>query len=140
MRGRYPRFLEAHRSRAARAATALIVVIDADTRTVQNRQRQLDRACEEADNIQARQPHDAVAHIIPKRNIETWLTYLDGENVNEDDDYSGRRSFRRQESACHSLVDKLAEQCKNHEDPGDRPAALTTACEEFDRIRPILRN
>lgn len=148
VRDNYPRNLKAHRTRAAKVAVALIVIIDADTGTVQDRRRQLDSSCEEAGEVPTRNANDAVAYIIPKRSISTWLAYLNGENVNEDTDYAKTQpslrerhdySFRKQESDCGPLIRKLAEQCKKHEDPGDRPASLATACEEFEqRIKPVL--
>lgn len=86
VRENYPRQLEAWRNRSAHARTALIVVIDADTNTVANRQQQLRRSAQEA-GVAARGDDDAVVHLIPKRNVETWILCLTGETVNESGDY-----------------------------------------------------
>lgn len=59
-----------------------MVAIDADTRSVQERLRQLpdDRSAEEA-----------IAALIPKRHIEAWILCLNGEHVDENTDYHARQ-------------------------------------------------
>lgn len=86
VRENYPKQLEAWRDRAIRARTALIAVIDADTKTVAERQQQLRRSAQEA-GVVTRGDGDAVVHLIPKRNVETWVLCLTGVTVNEIDDY-----------------------------------------------------
>jgi hypothetical protein len=73
VRERYPTTVKAYRERSARARTALVVVIDADTCDADRRGRQL---------------REAITHFVPKRNIETWVLFLDGRSVDEDKDYS----------------------------------------------------
>src|SRR5262245_18375594 len=51
------------------ANTALIVAIDADTIEVEQRRRQLDAA---ASSLAG----EKIVHLIPKRNIETWILCL----------------------------------------------------------------
>jgi hypothetical protein len=63
--------------------TALIVVIDADTQEVSRRRIHLEEQLRSP-----REAHERIVHFIPKRNIETWIFCLDGEIVNEVDDYS----------------------------------------------------
>lgn len=69
------------------AQTALIVVIDADVGTVQDRLRQLDQALRESgkDPVDATTEH--IARLAPKRNIETWTLCLNGHAVDEETDY-----------------------------------------------------
>lgn len=86
VRKKYPDELKAWRNRAARARTALIAVIDADTGTIDARQQQLQRSAEDA-GVVIRSDGDAVVHLIPKRNVETWILSLTGATVNEIDDY-----------------------------------------------------
>jgi len=71
------------RRRAAKHKSALVVLIDADTDSVARRHRQLD-------DIAKREPGEAVAILVPKRNIETWLLLLCGQDVVEETDYKGR--------------------------------------------------
>ena len=86
VRERYAENVGAYRYRAARAETALIVVIDADNGDVNRRNTQLRNALDQA-NLQPRDNDERIAHLIPKRNIETWILCLTGTNVNELTDY-----------------------------------------------------
>ena len=129
VRNEYAKELKAFRKRSA--STVLIVMIDADNGTVQNRHNQLDSSAE-ADGLQARQDGEAILHAIPKWHIETWLAWMDGQDVNENDDYKGEYEFK-------SIIDRFASQCKNRSDLSNPPDSLTQACREFkERIRPEL--
>ncbi len=90
VRRRFAREVKAYRSRNRHAQTALIVVVDADMNTVQERLTQLDRALAEDD--QSAIDHDEqVVRLIPKRNVETWILCLNMENVDEVTDYKTSR-------------------------------------------------
>jgi hypothetical protein len=67
---------------------ALIVVIDADTEEVARRCNQLEEALGAARGAKER-----IVHLIPKRNIETWILCLDGETVDEGEDYRKARGI-----------------------------------------------
>jgi hypothetical protein len=86
VRMRYAKNVEAYRSRAARAETALVVVIDADTGPMSRRIEQLHEIITEA-GFYALRANEKIIHLIPKRNIETWILCLNGHNVNETDDH-----------------------------------------------------
>ena len=62
----------------------LVVVIDADDKTVDDRRRQLADALGEG---QLRRVDDPVCVLVPRRNIETWVHALLDHGVNEVDDY-----------------------------------------------------
>ncbi len=78
-----------YRSRPAK--TALIVVIDADAHTVQDRWKQLDGAIEEAGKQRVDVQHEQIARLVPKRNVETWILCLRGDEVDEISDYKTTR-------------------------------------------------
>lgn len=82
---------EVDRYRSRHAKTALIVVIDADTHTVQDRYRQLDRALEDGGKQRVDVEHEQIARLVPKRNVETWILCLNGHAVDEDADYKKTR-------------------------------------------------
>jgi hypothetical protein len=88
VRENYARTVHDCRHRSASAATALLVVIDADDHEPMRRQRQL-----AAELDVARTERERIAHLIPKRNIETWILCLDGVAVNEFEDYSRDRGI-----------------------------------------------
>jgi hypothetical protein len=88
------RFIEevvAYRGRQAKAETALIVVIDADTHTVQQRLNQLDQALKDG-HKQAIAESEQIARLVPKRNIETWILCLNEHTVDEEADYKQTRN------------------------------------------------
>jgi hypothetical protein len=90
VRKRFVKEVTAYRNRQAR--TALIVVIDADTGTVQDRLRQLDRALTDSGKSTVDTGTEQIARLVPKRNIETWvLCLLNIQAVDEETDYKGTR-------------------------------------------------
>lgn len=86
MRELYPMEVKAYRSKKNYLAISLVVVIDADKYTVADRLHQLDTALEE-DSQPRRQEEEQIAIFVPKRNIETWIYYLQGETVDEETAY-----------------------------------------------------
>ena len=83
----------------------LIVVIDADDGTIDKRHKDLEKACK-ARNILPRNNSDRnVLHIIPRRNIETWLAYLDGKNIDETTDYKQNCKKLCPENCARHLYD-----------------------------------
>lgn len=70
----------------ARRATVLIVVVDADAQTVDERVHELDVRLQ-ADGQQARQSDEPILLIIPRRNVETWMCFLYDNAVDEETDY-----------------------------------------------------
>lgn len=137
VRDSYPNQLRAYRSRSAR--TILVVVIDADASTVRAHHQELDEACRRAQPaVKRRQNGEAIVHVIPRWHLETWLAYLDGVKVSEDEQYKSPYAFKRRESACHPLVDKLATACRSHEELHGLPDSLVRACQEFECIRSLL--
>lgn len=107
VRERYLEQVKAFRRRAASAATALIVAIDADTRKVSDRIRQLQRALSEAQET-PRTDREAIVHLIPKRNVETWVLCLSGSLVDEETDYKGDDDVPRRITAAAANLFALA--------------------------------
>ncbi len=90
VRERYAAEVRACRLRAAR--TALVVAIDADTVPAERRTEQLRQALDDA-RQPVRADGEPIAHLIPKRNIETWILCLNGNDVDEETDYSGEHGI-----------------------------------------------
>jgi hypothetical protein len=133
VREKFPHELMAYRQRRQRAASALIAMIDADHRDVQDRINEFGEACNSM-AIAFRTDDEAVAIAVPKRNIETWIYYLRGRPVNEQDPYA--RLERERE--CKPAVDHLVELCHSTGLATDAPLALVAGCDEYNvRIRPI---
>jgi hypothetical protein len=90
VRQEFVKEVRVYRSRHAR--TALIVAIDADANTVQNRQRQLDDALNAAGENEVDAKTEDIARLVPRRNVESWILCLNGEAVEEETDYKNTRN------------------------------------------------
>lgn len=141
VRTRYPEELKAYRSRAVRARTVLIVVIDADSDSLEDHNRELDNSAR-GNGVEPRTPQENVVHLIPKRNIETWLAYLadpDSGGIDEEkSDYKQNYGFHRRESESHALIDRLFDACQNREDLQNFPPSLRSACREFRKVQSLI--
>lgn len=135
VRTQYPVEVKAYRQNRNRVSIGLVVLIDADTGTLQEYLDQLANVLKE-DSQPSRQPDEAIAIFIPKRNIETWIHYLQGETVDEETGYS---KFDKNEATCKPYVENLAEQCCTQNLPEDAPDSLQAACGELQRLLPLLR-
>ncbi len=139
VRENYPDNLKAFRTR--HASTTFIAVIDADTKSVLNRSNDFDQVAE-TNCIAKRSSAESVLHIIPKRNIETWLAYLSSlQPIDEGKNYKSECNFTNHESLCWPLVDRLIDACKNNQELPNCPESLGIACREFnDRLRNLLNS
>jgi hypothetical protein len=71
------------RARNAHATTGMFVLLDADSRSVQEHQRELDAALA-AENQSIIDPaSDPIARLIPKWSIETWILFLSSNGASE---------------------------------------------------------
>lgn len=133
VRQRFPLELKVYRRRRQQAASALMTIIDADLKTGQDRMAEFEYECTTRE-IPFRKNDEAVAIVIPKRNIETWIHYLNGYEVNDRDSYS--RLDRERD--CRPAVSQLVGLCRSTGLAPDAPPSLTAACEEYDRVRAML--
>lgn len=131
VRDTFTKELSVYRARHARSG--FVTIIDADTNSVADRMRQLEKACTGA-GMEFRRAEEAVAIFIPKRNIETWIHHLQGEMVDEETAY--QKLIRARD--CSKSVDVLVEQCKLTRLAASTPPSLSAACDEYhSRIRPL---
>lgn len=82
VRLKLPAYLRETRRAANRKFVAAMT--DADTRTVTDRRQQLDTECGNQDEAPM---DDAGVLLIPKRHIETWLTFFETGAADEQTDY-----------------------------------------------------
>lgn len=128
VRKEYPHQLQSIRQRHAN--TILIVATDADiseTTTIINK---LNNACTKSE-IEPATDIDNVVFVIPKRNIETWISFLNGNSVNEDSVY-GKLPY---ESECQPAVNTLHNMCKSGNTPDDFPESLIATCREYRKVK-----
>ncbi len=108
---------------------ALVVVIDADTYSIQHRLEQLNESLTN-DNQMPRQKAERISVFVPKRNIETWIIFGQGQSVDEEKPYPKLRK----ESDCSDAVRRLANEVCTKLLPDHAPSSLHHACEEIKRI------
>jgi hypothetical protein len=129
VRARYPIEVQAHRARSHDAHVALIVVVDADQTTVAARTLLLDEALHAAGHAR-REAAERIVVLIPKRNVETWVAYLTGVEVDEVSDYKPRPP-----EAFRNAAATLSAACAADRQHAPRPASLVVACAELQRLR-----
>lgn len=134
VRTQYPVEVKAYRQNKNRVLIGLVVLIDADMGTLHDRLSQLASILDE-DAQDKRRSHEAIAIFVPKRNIETWIHYLQGESVNEEDAYA---KFEKNEAVCKTYVENLADRCYSQDLPEDAPRSLQAACGELQRLLSLL--
>ncbi len=125
VRDNYPVYLDAIRRRNG----ILVVMIDGDNDSIEQRLKQLNDVCEQSD-ILPRKSSDNVAIFVPSRNIETWLAYLNGEDVNETDTYPRLRRERE----CQKHVNALEQMCVEGKLRTPTLASLEAACREYNNV------
>lgn len=124
---RYANAVRAQRHRAARVKTGLIVVIDGDNYGINGRTRQLAKLLEEA-RLDPRTASELIVHLIPQRNIETWILYLTGQKVDETENWkapSTAEMIPNAAAALHELVGAV---------PPDCLPSLRAGAEELKRL------
>lgn len=132
VRERFPKELSAYRSNRHRVAQGLIVILDGDAQGVAGRLGQLENVCQ-TQGIKPREKDEHVAIVVPTWNIETWLCYLSGTEVDE-----GNRNYPRLDRPrdCQQYVHRLHEMCQQGALRQPAPASLQIACEEYRTRMP----
>jgi hypothetical protein len=120
VRQQFPAEVQYYRAKANHQRVALIVVIDADLDTVARRQRQLDETLGDL----PRRPDERIALVVPRRNIETWMTVLlDPSTVDVDEGTDFSQRFRRRTAeACASAGPLFAAFLRRGPQSGDPPS------------------
>lgn len=106
----------------------LVAAVDADTETVNRRHQQLDDSLIR-DGQTKRQAAEKIAVLVPKRNVETWLYALTGNQANETCDYKNKVT----PSATKPAAQELSQRCPNTMLPAF-PPSLHRGCEELTRL------
>ncbi len=118
--------------RSRQAKTALIIMIDADTGSVGNRRKQLEKALR--DNGQAPVVDaDPIAQLVPRRNVETWILCLNETAVDEDTDYKTTR--KHWSSLIKSAAEALSQRTRTEDEiPSAYVDSLREGIRELRRI------
>lgn len=125
IREHYPAELHTLRTRASKNA-CLIVMVDGDRHTASQRRQQLEA-------LAPRQDTDVAPIIIPCRNIETWFAWLDGQDVDEQDNY---KSQYGKGTKAGKYGERMAQYCAAHDATKALPS-IRQACDELNRMPSI---
>jgi hypothetical protein len=130
----FVRELVACRTRNRRAKTSLVVIQDADLiETAKRIQAFTDRLV--AEQVPALADDEPIVLLIAKRNIETWIHALDGEDVDEIKKYSRLDGHERD---CDAAVAKLFEARKSNQDADNAwPPSLQRGYSELARLHSV---
>ncbi len=124
--------LHACRQRAKKAKTLLVVLIDADKHTVDERRAELNERLLWAD----REPileNDPLALLIPRRHIETWISALLGQIVNEAETYKTRTQPSK--AQIRNAAQTLFDWARENAHPGQSCVpSLATALPQWRKI------
>jgi hypothetical protein len=129
VRETYALELNTYRSKA-QENVCLVVMIDGDRMTLQQREQQLQVVAQRR-GIQSRSADERVALFVPCRNIETWFAWLDGVVVDDNSDYKAtyRKGIGRRNFAI-----KLSQRCMQDNGLDNAPISLQLACAEWARL------
>jgi len=118
--------------RKSRVAQVLVVHIDADQSTVQNRHHQLERELVKH-GLDARGPDEPIAIVVPRYETETWLHhYLGREVVAETQSYP--KFKENQGDAAQPTVNALIDLVDGKNVAPDNLPSLATAISELRRL------
>ena len=106
----------------------LIVHVDADTGTIQAHEEEL-AAVAIASGQPPRLPNEGIVHLIPKRNIETWIHSLLGNLADEVDDYKLLYKKQSENSYCQPAATKLVESVRDTNFSTDLPSLQSAVVE-----------
>ena len=129
VRERFP--AELHTVRTKRGEQAyLVVMVDGDKGRVAARKASFNAACTEQ-GIAPPGDTDSVLVCVPTWNIETWLTYLKGDPVDETN-----KNYPRlpKTSECAPSVSALVEMCRQRTLRVPAPASLEDTCTSYRRV------
>ena len=137
--------VEACRLRNAKAATSLLVMMDADQLTVSQCIGSLDAALAAAKQPKLDPTVDRIARLIPKWSIETWIIYLSSQGVvrppiGEDRSFKDSKSPEQWNELIPTAAEALYKWTKNI---ASRPESLLDSLQrgldEIPRALPLGR-
>lgn len=117
------------RSSYGKGGKALVVIIDADTYSVDDRLKQI-HADLQNQGLDPIGQDEKIAVFVPKRNIETWIQYARKKAADESEVYPKLPTPKNCKTAVDVFVRKI---CKDPW-PEDIPSSLKHACSELNKI------
>jgi len=132
----YEKEVKAFHSKSNHLDSILVVVIDNDTKNINDEPKNRVKILYEKYKPLA---NESILIISPIRNIESWFCYIDTNNTNvEIPDENGeiqdyKKNYRNPKPT--EFAKKLKEQICAHGLPENAPSSLIDACNELNRIK-----
>lgn len=140
----YSSAIISHRSKATYQNIVLVVMIDADEKTIQERLREFDQKLDIEKyklNQSTRFDNEKILIFIPIRNIESWFYYIDtkntdGETLKGSDGklISYKSKYPNKDIDVNLFAKKLKEEICLNGLPPNAPSSLHHACNELNRL------
>ena len=123
--------VQAYRQKSSygKGGIALVAMIDADNLSIEQRIEQIDRSLR-SEGLDRIQPTERIAIFVPERNIETWLRYANGLEIEPGQAYPKRRH----QSTCKNEVEQFVNVICRTGPPADAPPSILHACEQLAKI------
>jgi hypothetical protein len=128
VRENYPKNVISYRRIAHNIEAGLVVLTDADIMRVEQRLRTLDAALANSE-VNSRKPTERIGIFIPKRNMETWIYFIRGDEVNENDIYPHLDKAGEYKSAIETFARN-----RNQTPFDGLLPSMQMACSELNRI------
>lgn len=132
VRESYSDAVDYYRRKANHLNVGLLVCIDADRHSVQERSKHLADELTRS-NADPRKDNESIAHWIPKWNVETWILHLTGNEVDEKQSYKDRLTGKVDFKGAAAEFELLFGEFKQGEAP--KLPALATAFQETRRLQ-----
>jgi hypothetical protein len=118
--------------RKAHHLRAVVAVTDADDMTVQTRKEWLEEVLDKP-----RSAEEKIVYVIPRRHIETWMWYLEGNSVDEAANYKKEKGGPVKKDHDLAVVKRrFAEYIVTGQEPfPDCPPSMLDARVELNRLR-----
>ena len=114
----------------------MVVGTDADEQSVQQRLQRLDDFLTEA-GLEVRGPQERIAIWVPRWNIETWLLFLSGRDVDEAANHKGQARDIDIKAAAREYVRRFRRYVRKPAAENHLPS-LVSAFEETKRTQQAL--
>lgn len=133
VREHYAKEIKAYRSKVKYLNIALVVVIDADLKSIDQRIDSLNESEFMMKLKQnARLEKEKIAIFVPKRNIETWIHYLNDCEYNEEETYKG---LYQRDCSPSLFAEKLVKKICPKGLSKNAPSSLHHACKELKSLK-----
>jgi hypothetical protein len=139
----YPNAVKSYRKYTAQNII-LIIMIDADEKTIQERLREFDEKLDIEKyklNQDTRSDNEKILIFVPIRNIESWFYYIDTKNIDgetlrgsDGKLISYKNKYQNKDINVNLLAKILKEEICHNGLPQNAPSSLHHACSELKRL------